>query len=150
MADFCKKGFWMVLPFKLVEHLPNLRLSPLGVMPQCDRRPRLIVDLSFWGIYAETLPWAPPEVMQFGRMLEQILYCIRHANPVYGPVYVGKYDLSDAFSTSLQQLAGWRIAYVITVIPPLSLAAFSGTLHKISGMGNSSRKFAEQCHDSVK
>ena len=97
MTDFCEKGFWMVLPYELVQHLPNLCLSPVGVMPQCNWRPQLIVDLSFWGINAETLPRAPPEVMQFGWTLEQTLYHIQHANLVFGPVYVGKYDCSDAF-----------------------------------------------------
>ena len=29
MADFAKKGFWAVLPYDEVKHLPNLRLSPL-------------------------------------------------------------------------------------------------------------------------
>jgi len=42
-ADFCEKGFWTVLPYAEVQHLPTLRLSPLGVVPQQDRRPRLIV-----------------------------------------------------------------------------------------------------------
>ena len=97
MADFCDKGFWTVLPFNLVKDLPNLRLSPLGVVPQRDRRPRLIVDLSFWGINDETISLAPRESMQFGRALERILYRIRHADPAYGPVYLSKYDISDGF-----------------------------------------------------
>jgi len=65
-ADFCQQGFWTVLPFDCVKDLPNLRLSPLGVVPQRSQRPRLIVDLSFWGINDETLRDAPIESMQFG------------------------------------------------------------------------------------
>ena len=34
MADFVVKGFWTVLPFDLVKDLPNLWLSPLGIVPQ--------------------------------------------------------------------------------------------------------------------
>jgi hypothetical protein len=34
MADFVIKGFWTVLPFDLVKDLPNLWLSPLGIVPQ--------------------------------------------------------------------------------------------------------------------
>lgn len=37
MADFCDKGFYTVLPFDMVQDLPNLRLSPLGVVPQRNR-----------------------------------------------------------------------------------------------------------------
>ena len=55
------------------------------------------MDVSFWGVNAKTLPAAPSEVMQFGRMLERILYRIRHANPAFGPVCVGKIDISNAF-----------------------------------------------------
>lgn len=97
IADFCDKGFYTVLPFDLVKDLPHLRLSPLGVVPQRNRRPRLIVDLSFWGINDDTIRLAPAESMQFGRTLERILYNVRHANPAFGPVYMSKYDLSDGF-----------------------------------------------------
>ena len=47
MMDFCRQGYWIVLPYSMVRHWPGLRVSPLGAVPQCDRRPRLIVDYSF-------------------------------------------------------------------------------------------------------
>ena len=97
MADFVEKGFWTVLPYRLVQHLPNLRLSPLGVVPQRDRRPRLIVDLSFYDVNAETIPHAPPEAMQFGRTLDRLLAKARHADPAYGPVHMLKVDIADGF-----------------------------------------------------
>ena len=81
MLDFVKKGFWTLLPYRLLQHLPQLRLSPLGIIPQRDRRPRLIVNYSFYGVNDETLKMMPAESMQFGRALERILYSIRHANP---------------------------------------------------------------------
>ena len=93
MADFVKKGFWTVLPYRSVQHLPNLRLSPLGVVPQQDRRPRLIVDLSFYDVNADTIPHAPPEAMQFGRTLDRIITTIRHADPSHGPVHMIKVDI---------------------------------------------------------
>jgi len=80
-----------------VKHLPNLRLSPLGCVPQRGRRPRLIVDLSFYDVNQETVKTAPPEAMQFGRALDRLLYRIRHANPAHGPVYANKIDISDGF-----------------------------------------------------
>ena len=97
MADFIEKGFWTVLPFDVVKDLPNLRLSPLGVVPQRDRRPRLIMDLSFYGVNADTVRQAPPEAMQFGRTLERLLTTIRHADPAYGPVHIIKIDIADGF-----------------------------------------------------
>jgi hypothetical protein len=63
MADFVKKGFWMVLPYDKVKHVKNLRVSPPGVVPQNKRRPRTIVDYSFSGVNQETIRLAPPEAM---------------------------------------------------------------------------------------
>jgi hypothetical protein len=112
MADFIEKGFWTVLPFELIKDLPNLRLSPLGVVPQRDRRPRLIVDLSFYGVNADTVKQAPPEAMQFGRTLERLLTTIRHADPAYGPVHIIKVDIADGF---------YRVALVPDSAPGLGV-----------------------------
>jgi hypothetical protein len=42
--DFCEKGFWMLLPYSEVKDMPELRLLPLGVVPQRERRPQVSVD----------------------------------------------------------------------------------------------------------
>ena len=97
MADFHRKGFWVVLPLKVVKKFPGLRLSPLGAVPQRNRRPRLINDLSFHGINADTVKDAPMESMQFGKTLERIMSQVYHANPRYGPVFANKIDLSVGF-----------------------------------------------------
>jgi hypothetical protein len=98
MAEFCEKGFWVVLPYDMVKQLPGLKLSPLGVVPQGDRRPRLIVDYSFYGINGETVKLMPPEATQLGRALERLLTSIRHADPAFGgPVYMAKIDITDGF-----------------------------------------------------
>ena len=34
--DMIEKGQWVVLPVMVVKDLPGLRLSPPGVIPQCD------------------------------------------------------------------------------------------------------------------
>lgn len=40
LVDFCRQGYWTVLPLSsTVEHWSELRLSPLGVVPQRERRP---------------------------------------------------------------------------------------------------------------
>ena len=97
MADMIDQGYWVILPYSAVLHLPNLRLSPLGVVPQRDRRPRVIVDYTFWGINEETVPLAPSESMQFGRALERVLRKIRRANRRYGPTFMIKVDIADGF-----------------------------------------------------
>jgi hypothetical protein len=69
MADMIDKNQWIVLPYEQVQDLPNLRVSPIGVVPQRDRRPRTIVDYSYSGVNQETCPIAPTEAMQFGTAL---------------------------------------------------------------------------------
>ncbi|WP_317202287.1 hypothetical protein [Janthinobacterium sp.] len=97
MADMIDQGYWVILPYSSVLHLPHLRLSPLGVVPQRDRRPRIIVDYTFWGINEDTVALAPSEAMQFGRAFDRILHKIRRANRRYGPTYMIKVDIADGF-----------------------------------------------------
>ena len=92
-----KKGHWTVLPARLLLDQPDLRLSPLGVVPQRDRRPRTISDYSYFGVNEDTVPLAPQEAMQFGRALQRILQRLHDANPRYGPVYLAKVDIADGF-----------------------------------------------------
>ena len=112
-VDMINKGQWVVLPFSSVRHLPGLRISPPGVIPQRDRRPRWIVDYSWWDVNADTLPLAAMESMQFGHALDRILREILLANPAFGPVYLIKLDISDGF---------YRIALAVDDIPKLGVA----------------------------
>ena len=108
LLDFCEQGYWIVvLPYRVaVDLLPGLRVSPLGVVPQRERRPRLIVDYTFSGINAETLPWAPREAMQFGRAsLQRVFTTLVHAHPKYGPVHLAKIDVADGFYRVWLQMA---------------------------------------------
>jgi hypothetical protein len=113
MADFVKKGFWMVLPYDKVKHLQGLRVSPPGVVPQNERRPRTIVDYSFSGINGETIRLAPADAMQFGRALERFLRKIVHADPRFGPVKTLKVDMADGF---------YRVWVRVRDIPKLGIA----------------------------
>ena len=97
MVDFIHKGYWIVLPADVARYIPQTRLSPLGVVPQRDRRPRIIVDYTFSGVNPETRKLAPREAMQFGRALDRILLAVLRAPPEHGPVYLIKVDLSDGF-----------------------------------------------------
>ena len=88
---------WTVLPLAVALSIPNLRISPLGVVPQRERRPRLIVDYMFSGVNQETIRLAPPEAMQFGRALQRLLTHLVHANPKFGPAKLAKIDVADGF-----------------------------------------------------
>lgn len=97
MADFVESGFYAVLPYSKVRHLPGLRLSPLGIKEERDRRARLVVDHTWYGVNQNTLEYTTKEAMQFGGALYRILSKIHHADPKYGPVYIAKYDIKDGF-----------------------------------------------------
>ena len=64
LADMVEAGHWLVLPYSAVRHATDLRISPLGVVPQRDRRPRPIVHYTFSGVNEATVKLAPPESMQ--------------------------------------------------------------------------------------
>ena len=97
MADFCERGFWVVLPYDLVRHLDELKLSPSAVKPERDRRPRLLVDHTWFGVNDATQEYPAKEVMQFGHALPRVLHRVHHSNPSFGPVYLAKFDISDGF-----------------------------------------------------
>ena len=112
MADFVRKGYWMVLPYEDVRHLKNLRLSPMGCIPQRDRRPRLIIDYTWSGVNPDTVRLAP-DSMQFGRALLRVLQRIYDADPRHGPVEMIKVDISDGF---------YRVWLSVADIPALAVA----------------------------
>lgn len=97
MADMVRKAIWAVLPYSKIKDLESLRISPLGVVPQHERRPRTIVDYSFYGLNEETAKLSPHEAMQFGRALERIIAQVVRADPRFGPVQFIKVDMSDGF-----------------------------------------------------
>jgi len=113
MAAMIEAAQWLLLPAELALQLPNLRVSPMGVVPQPSRRPRTIVDYTWAGINAETLDWHPQEAMQFGRALQRMLQDIVQADPRFGPVYLMKVDIADGF---------YRVAVNVHDIPKLGVA----------------------------
>ena len=96
--DMVHKGQWVVLPYKTAKrYLPDMRVSPPGVVPQRDRRARWIGDYSFSGINEDTLDTAPSDAMQFGHAFDRLIREIILANPEFGPVHLAKGDMSDGF-----------------------------------------------------
>ena len=72
MRDFVKKGFWIVLPLEDSVRLNGLCLSPAGIIPQRDRRDRIVIDYTWSGVNDATRRLAP-DSMQFGHALQRIL-----------------------------------------------------------------------------
>jgi hypothetical protein len=97
MADMVERATWVVMYYRRLRELKDLRVSPMGVVPQHERRPRPIVDYTFSGINDETVPLSPREAMQFGRALERIIAQVVHSNPKFGPVQFLKIDIADGF-----------------------------------------------------
>jgi hypothetical protein len=104
MAEMIKSGHWLVLPACEVQDLPGLRLAPIGVVPQRDRRPWTIVDYSYYGTNDATLRLVPNS-MQFGRALHRVLTQLEQADTRRGPTMLLKLDIADAFMRVPVQLA---------------------------------------------
>ncbi len=119
MADYIKKRFWVVLLYKAVQHMPHVKLSPCGVVPQHERRPRPIIDYTFSGVNQTSLPLAPTHSMQFGNALQRVLQRIAYSNPQFGPVKMLKFDLSDGYyRIPLSPEAALELAVIIPGTSP--------------------------------
>jgi len=97
MLAMVQKGQWLILSYATVASLPNLRLSPLGVVPQRDRHPCTIADYTFSGVIGDTVPLTDHLPLQFGWALLCILHKIITSDPAFGPVYLLKLDMADGF-----------------------------------------------------
>ena len=95
--DMIDKNQWVILPFHIAKNIPNLHLSPPGVVPQRNRRPRWIGDYTWSGINDNTLPLSPNEAMQFGHALDRFLRELLLCDPKHGPPKMLKLDISDGF-----------------------------------------------------
>ena len=110
MATMAQQGFWVILPASIALSLPGVRFAPIGVVPQRNRRPRTIVDYSFWGLNDESLRTHLPNSMQFGRTFDRLLYRLETADTRHGPIFIMKADISDGF---------YRIPLQLDSIPKL-------------------------------
>ena len=97
MGEMRQKGMFIVLPYHLLKDMKQLRLSPLGCVPQRERRPRMINDYTYSSVNPDTIHCAPPEAMQWGRTLHRLLWYVFSADQRHGPVLLSKTDLSDGF-----------------------------------------------------
>ena len=103
---------WIVLLYGLVNDLPGLRLTPPGVVPQCDRQPRFVCDYTYLFINHDTGPITPIEVMQFGHALDMIIRNILLSDPKFGATYLHKINIADRL---------YQITLKIKYIPKLAV-----------------------------
>ena len=97
MGEMCSKGMFIVVPCDEVGSLPQLRLLPIGCVPQRDCCPWIIIDYAFSSVNTDTLKMAPLESMQWGQTLNRLLWYIHTADRRQGIVFLSKTDLSDRF-----------------------------------------------------
>ena len=121
-----KAGFSrIVLLDDIIDDLPRkLKISPVAAIPQKNRRPRIILDLSFpvklgndiiqQAVNATTAQTSHPSALSYlGSTLPRILKFIAHA-PEDLPIYFSKYDISDGFwRMVVAQGEEWNFAYVL-------------------------------------
>jgi hypothetical protein len=105
---------WLVLPYRSVRHLPNLWLSPTGVVRQRDRRPRPIMDYTFLQVNESTISRAPDSI-QFGAALYRFLQCLERSDTRHGLIKLAKTDISDAFMRVWISLA--TIPFLGAILP---------------------------------
>ncbi len=112
-----RDGYWCVLPFSAVAKYTNLKLSPAGVVPQRERRPRIILDYSYPpdnNVNATSLPIAPVQAMQFGKAFQRLMQRLVYCNKQFGPPLMAKLDLADGYyRVPLSPLAALELAVVL-------------------------------------
>jgi hypothetical protein len=117
MYNMVHEGYWCVLPFSAVASYSNLKLSPAGIVPQRERRPRMILDYSFPpadNVNASSLPLAPHHAMQFGRAFQRLLQRIVYSNHHHGPTLLAKIDLANGYyRVPLSPLAALELTVVL-------------------------------------
>ena len=86
-----------VFPLAIVLNLPNLWLSPVAVVAQEGRHPRLILDFTWSGLNKSTSCKDPEEVIRFEGTLHRIIRHVLTSDPCLVLVCLGKFDLADAY-----------------------------------------------------
>ena len=90
-------GHVTISPLEAVNYLHNMWLSPVAVIPQVGRMPRLIFDFTWSELNDVSKRLAPMETMRFGGALQRILKQVLTADPCIRPVFFSKVDFTDAY-----------------------------------------------------
>ena len=120
-----QRGFIIILPVDMDLWVFGycIRISRLLYVEQVKRKPRLICNSSAAPhdvtpvVNASTNKSTAPYAMQFGACLPRFLQKILEADPLDGPVWFSKLEISDAFHQCL--LRPGDIGAFTYVLPPL-------------------------------
>ena len=85
-----------MLPLEDAVGLNDLRLSPAGLVPQRDRRDRIVIDCTWNGVNEATWRLSPDSI-HFGHALQRILQRMYDDDPRHGTIYMMKVDILMAF-----------------------------------------------------
>ena len=97
LAKQVQAGYVAVFPLESVNALHNLWISPIAVIPQVGRRPRLIFYFAWSRINDVSKRLALMEAMRFRGVLQRILKQVLPVDPRLGPVCPIKVDLADTY-----------------------------------------------------
>ena len=105
LLERSRRGFSIILsvPDAIRFFGRQLRISRLACLDQTNRKPRLICnsseapDATTKPVNETTDTSTNPMAMQFGSCLPRLLQKIWEADPLEGPVFLSKWDISDAF-----------------------------------------------------
>ena len=124
-AGFARIVYWD----DIKEHLPpQLKISPVAVVSQTNRRDRIILDLSFpvrvgrqiikQVVNDTTVRTLHPLALDYlGTTMPRIIKFMAPAPPQY-PIYWSKYDISDGFwRMVVAEGSEWNFAYVLPQPP---------------------------------
>jgi hypothetical protein len=119
-------GFARIIEWDAIKANPpnGLKVSPVAAVPQANRRPRIILDLSFpvrvgaeivrQAVNESTVDGAHQSALRhLGSTMPRIAEFMAHA-PSAHPIYWSKYDVSDGFwRMVVAPGAEWNFAYVL-------------------------------------
>ena len=115
LAEQVQEGYVAVFPLEAVTALQKLWLSPVAVIPQVGRMPRLIIDFTWSGLNDIVEHLSPMEAMRFGGALQRILRQVITIDPRLGLVYLSKVDLDDSYMRSWMMMED--VPYIAFLIP---------------------------------
>ena len=125
LLERTKRGFSIILTMdEALKHFGSrLRISRLASVDQANRKPRLICnstaapDSVTPSVNASSDTSLNPNAIQFGSCLARLLQKVWEANPADGPVYLSKWDISDAFHRcNLRPSDVGSFAYVVPAL----------------------------------
>ena len=90
-------GHETVFPLEAVNYIHNLWLSPVAVIPQVGRRPRLIFDFTWSRLNDVSKRLSSMEAMRFGGALQSILKQLLTSKLRLRLVYISRLDFVDAY-----------------------------------------------------